>query len=117
MKKATHSKEQSRPRKANHSTKPLSKAARVLSAFMTGASLNRFEAERIGDHCLHSTVSVFKNKYCLNFERKNERVPNHWGKPCTVVRYRLPESERQKGLAVMRLLCRKNDVCDGGNHE
>jgi len=113
MKMATHSEEQSLRRKANINTRPISKIARILSVFLTGASFNRFEAERIGDHCLHSTISDLTNRHGLNFKRQNERVPNHWGKPCTVVRYSLPESERQKALAVMKWLTRKSDISDG----
>lgn len=106
MKKATYSEEQSRPRKADDNTKPPTKTARILTVFMAGSSLNRFEAELIGDHCLHSTVSALANIHGLVFERKQERVPNHWGKPCTVTRYQLPESQRELGHKVLRKLAR-----------
>ena len=33
----------------------------VLLALLAG-SLNRFEAERIGDHCLNTTVSILRQK-------------------------------------------------------
>jgi len=57
MKKVTHLGEQSRPRKTDSCTKPPSKMARILLHLLTGASLNRFEAERLGDHCLNSTMN------------------------------------------------------------
>lgn len=85
-------------------TKPLSKIARVLEHLLTGASLNRFEAERIGDHCLNSTIAVLSNKYNLTIQRKSERVPNGWGDPCIATRYNLPESERQAANTVMLAL-------------
>ena len=104
MKKATRSKEQSRPHKAKNTTKPLSKIARVLKHLLTGASLNRFEAERIGDHCLNSTIAVLSNKYSLMLKRQPERVPNGWGDPCIAIRYSLPESQRQAANIVMLAL-------------
>ena len=104
MKKATRSKEQSRPHKAKNTTKPLSKIARVLKHLLTGASLNRFEAERIGDHCLNSTIAVLSNKYSLMLKRQPERVPNGWGDPCIAIRYSLPESQRQTANIVMLAL-------------
>jgi len=36
------------------------KKAAILAALMDH-SLNRFEAERIGDHCLHTTVSALRD--------------------------------------------------------
>lgn len=81
------------------------KISRVLGQLLQGRSLNRFEAERLGDHCLHSTISSLANGYGLNFNRLMERVPNHWGEPCTVTRYTLPASERRRASAVLEMLC------------
>ncbi len=113
MKKATCSKEQSRPCKANNTTKPPSKIARILRHLLTGASLNRFEAERIGDHCLNSTIAVLSNKYNLTIQRKSERVPNGWGSPCTATRYSLPVSQQDNANAV--LLALSNNQRKGAN--
>ncbi|MCG8523260.1 MAG: hypothetical protein MI744_13745 [Pseudomonadales bacterium] len=104
MKKATHSEEQSRPRKANITTKPLTKNARILRVLLDGGSLNRFDAEPIGDHCLNSTISTLSNDYGLAFARLWERVPTRWGSETSVVRYSLPESELEKAQMVMRRL-------------
>ncbi|MEH6389650.1 MAG: hypothetical protein V7772_17465 [Pseudomonas profundi] len=113
MKKATHSEEQSRPRKADSITKAPSKTARILSHLLTGASLNRFEAESLGDHCLHSTISALANVYMLSFRRQPERVPNHWGEPCRVTRYSLPPSEHKRACAVLASMKRtdKKEAC------
>jgi len=81
------------------------KISRVLGHLLKGSSLNRFEAERLGDHCLHSTISSLANGYGLKFQRQLERVPNHWGEPCTVTRYTLPASERRRASAVLEMLC------------
>ncbi|WP_219063464.1 hypothetical protein [Pseudomonas sp. UMAB-08] len=81
-----------------------SKIARVLEHMLYDGSLIRFEAERLGDHCLHSTISSLANGYGLKFERQLERVPNHWGEPCTVTRYNLPDSERRRAVNVLLML-------------
>lgn len=83
------------------------KISRVLSYFLHTGPLNRFEAERIGDHCLHSTISSLANGYGLTFKRVPEKVPNHWGLPCDVIRYSLPRSERRRALLVLDMLSRK----------
>ena len=107
MKKATRPEEQSRPRKANPTTEGPSKIARVLAHLLSGASINRFEAERIGDHCLPSTIAALAINYGLTIERKQERVPNRWGAPCTVTRYSLPPSQHKRARAVLVALTSK----------
>ena len=81
------------------------KISRVLAFMLQDHSLNRFEAERLGDHCLHSTISRLSNTYGLNFTRQPERVPNHWGQPCMVTRYSLPAGERKRARNVLKMLC------------
>lgn len=80
------------------------KISRVLGHLLQDRSLNRFEAERLGDHCLHSTISSLANGYGLNFNRLTERVPNRWGLPCLVTRYSLPASEFKRGRYVLAML-------------
>lgn len=104
MKKATHSEEQSRPSKANNTTKPLTKIARLLLHLIKGNSLNRFEAERIGDHCLNSTISVLANRHGLTFHRQRERVPNRFGTLTDVIRYSLPATQYEHALKALRHL-------------
>ncbi|WP_454838321.1 hypothetical protein [Pseudomonas mohnii] len=93
---------------ADHTTTSTGKAptkiSRVLDFMLEDHSLNRFEAERLGDHCLHSTISSLANGYGLKFERQIERVPNHWGEPCTVTRYTLPASEHRRARNVLLML-------------
>lgn len=107
MKKGDPTEVKSRPRKADSTTEAPSKIARILAHLLTGASLNRFEAERIGDHCLPSTVAVLANQYRLAIKRQSERVPNRWGMPCTVTRYSLPPSQYQQARLVMLALASK----------
>lgn len=107
MKKATRPEEQSRPRKADSTTETPTKIARILAHLLNGASINRFEAERIGDHCLPSTIAVLANHYGLTIERKQERVPNRWGAPCTVTRYNLPPSQHKRARVALLTLTRR----------
>lgn len=84
-----------------------SKIARVLTHLMMVGSLNRFEAERIGDHCLHSTISKLANDYGLLFARIDEKVANGWGTPCDVTRYSLPESEHRRATLSLEMMTRR----------
>lgn len=81
-----------------------SKIARILAHLLTGASLNRFEAERLGDHCLNSTISVLANRHGLTLQRQQERVPNNWGAPCSVTRYSLPSNGQHHASTVLAFL-------------
>ncbi len=113
MKKATRSEKQgSQSQGENISKLPPgellekapSKRARVLVHLRHFNTLNRFEAERIGDHCLPSTISDLALGYGLAFEHTPERVPNKWGAPSDCTRYGLPESQHaqaDKALALM----------------
>lgn len=84
------------------------KTSRVLAFLLIpGNSLNRFEAERLGDHCLNSTISRFSNDNDLQFQRTSEQVPNAWGDPRPVTRYRLLECQRDKALAVLAFMVNK----------
>jgi hypothetical protein len=51
------------------------KLATILGLFVSGKSLNRFEAEHHHDHCLHSTVSTLQNGHGILIERERESVP------------------------------------------
>ncbi len=106
MKKAAPQYQQSSPRKVDSSTAIPSKIARILAHLLTGASINRFEAERLGDHCLNSTIAVLANVHCLTVVRQQERVPNRWGAPCVVTRYSLPAREHDEARNVLACLKR-----------
>ncbi|WP_371231477.1 hypothetical protein ACAW63_02605 [Pseudomonas sp. QE6] len=83
------------------------KLSRVLAHLVAGGSLNRFEAERIGDHCLNSTISALANNWGIEFKRLPERVPTHWGKDCDVIRYSIPQSQLKRAQRALAMM-----VCD-----
>lgn len=64
-----------------------SKQSRIL-AVLRQRSLNRFEAEHFGDHCLHSTISSLRKQGYIFFDEWEE-VPNRFGTTTRVKRYRL----------------------------
>jgi hypothetical protein len=74
---------------------------RVLEAFVSGHSYNRFEAERaLHDHCLHSTVSTLQAMGVI-IHRRMETVPGFQGIPTEVMRYWLAPASRQKALELL----------------
>ena len=61
------------------------KTMRISAHFLTGASLNRFEAEPLVDHCFNSTISTLARCHRLTLQRTPEKVANR----CRVVHYSL----------------------------
>jgi len=62
------------------------KIGRVLATLRSGRSLNRFEAERIGEHALNSTIAVLRAEGYAIIDRWEE-VPTRFGKRARVKRY------------------------------
>lgn len=63
------------------------KESRIL-ALLSERSLNRFEAEAYGDHCLNSTISKLRAKgHIIHGER--EEVPTRFDDSTQVMRYHL----------------------------
>lgn len=58
----------------------------TILAILHHRSLNRFEAERYGDHCLHSTVATLTAEG-HTFYSQWEKVPTRFGRPVQVKRY------------------------------
>lgn len=82
------------------STRRPRKWARILRAFLDGRSLNRFEAERIGDHCLHSTVAKLQAKGVLIY-RRDETVPGFGGNPTHCCRYSLATQSCERAAELL----------------
>ncbi|PMZ89153.1 MULTISPECIES: hypothetical protein [unclassified Pseudomonas] len=114
MKKSRLQSQQSSTSQGQPDTEPPSKIVRILAVLRSGISLNRFEAERIGDHCLPSTISELGRCHGLIIDRHFERVPNRFGDPCLVKRYNLPSSEHDKTDKVLAYLKHKTRVTTEG---
>ena len=83
--------------------RPRGKVGRIISTLAAGVSLNRFEAERLGDHCLHSTISAIERHYGIRIERRGETVPGFGGHRTRVMRYWFAEDERQRAVGILGL--------------
>lgn len=79
------------------------KLGRILSALATGRSLNRFDAERLGDHCLNTTISKIE-RHGLLVSRREEVVPGYGGHRARVMRYWLSDDHRKQAAALLGLL-------------
>lgn len=71
----------------------MNKTETILAALKSGKSLNRFDAEAMGDHCLHSTIA----RLCSRGHKiigEWERVPTRFGTQVRVKRYRAVGASR-----------------------
>ena len=102
MKKASTPEEVTGPSQGHSS-----KIANVLNHLLTIGDLNRFEAERIGDHCLNTTISVLANNYGLMIIRTPEKVKNRFGSKTRVYRYSLPNSEHERAAKLLQVLTKR----------
>jgi hypothetical protein len=58
--------------------------------------LNRFEAEKIGDHCLPSTISGLSTQHGLEFPRRWVKVPNRFGGETLCKEYTTSDDDKLK---------------------
>ncbi len=94
-KNAPETEAQGKKRHAANNTK----LRRILGHLLHG-SLNRFEAEPLGDHCLHTTVSSIQ-KRGVPIARHFEEVPTRFGTTTRVCRYWVAVSDREKARALL----------------
>lgn len=69
-----------------HHYSPKTKESTILSILKSGNSLNTFEAARLGDTCLHSTISTLRSKGYL-FHDEWEWVKTRFNREVHVKRY------------------------------
>lgn len=80
--------------------RPPNKVETMLRLFAAGRRLNRFEAERHGDHVLPSTVSELQARYGLPFARELETVPGRNGTPTQCARYWLTGEHLERAAEI-----------------
>lgn len=85
---------------ADATTSKHTKLAAIAEALIVG-SLNRFEAERLGDHCLNTTTSLLRARG-FPLVAQWEEVPTRFGKPVRVKRWRVPARDRIKARKLLR---------------
>lgn len=66
--------------------KPIRKIDRIEAALRLPRGLNRFEAERIGDHTLNSTIAKLRERG-VSINSRWETVPSFAGTETRVLRY------------------------------
>ena len=76
------------------------KLKRILAVLARGISLNRFEAEPLGDHCLHTTVAKIES-YGITVARREERVRGYMGHATRCRRYWLDPAECEKAASLL----------------
>lgn len=78
------------------------KTMRISAHFLTGTSLNRFEAQSLVDHCFNSTISALASCHRLTLQRTAEKVANR----CRVVHYSLSDVDLTCANAILATLIR-----------
>ncbi len=82
-----------------------SKRERVLWALVDGQRLTRFDAERLGDHCLPSTVSALQAQGVPIMRELIERHGQHGAFRCCV--YWVAEADRGAALNLLEGMSRE----------
>jgi len=77
------------------------KLDKMLRLFASGMSFHRFQAERVGDHCVHSSVADLQKRHGIYFDREFAKVNNRFGSQTAVKRYWLEGDN----LAKARKIC------------
>lgn len=80
--------------------KPGTKIHRIASALHAGQHLNMFDAERMGDHVLRTTVATLERRGA-RISRKTVIRPTRWGSDAHVCEYWIEPEHRH---AIARLL-------------
>ena len=81
------------------------KIARILHALATRDGLHRFEAMRLHDTALNSTVSTLRNHYRVRIDGEPITVAAYHGKDSPLVRYSINfESDQRNAEKVLALL-------------
>ncbi len=76
---------------------------RVLEAFLTGRSYNRFESEReLSDHCLPTTAATLQ-RMGVTIARCDEVIPGFQGNPTRCSRYWLDRAPDNVARAIALL--------------
>lgn len=73
----------------------------MLVLFANGHRLNRFEAERAGDHVLPATVHKLTRDCGLIFSRQVESVHGYTDKPTRTIRYWLDAEQQTHARALL----------------
>ena len=77
-------------------SKDTTKLARIIRALQQPCGLNRFDAERFGDHCLNTTVARIRESFGSRLQSRWETVPSRFtGNGVRVLRYWITPSDKE----------------------
>ena len=88
---------------SNKLPRPNTKIFTILKHFATGRTLHRFQAEKIGDHTLNSSISGITRAYGLIFKSEWIKVPTNYDKPARVKKYWLEDEHLAKAQLLIIL--------------
>ncbi len=96
MSKSNNKKPSGSPKSQRAHLRTGSKEFTIIRYLLQGNSLHRFEAEALGDHCLHSTISIIARKYDLEIPRKWVKVVTRFNGTTQVKRYWFSTEDKLK---------------------
>lgn len=73
---------------------------RILAELADGVTLDKFQAERIGDHSLAATISRIQQEGVI-VSRRLKQVTGWANRPAWVSQYWLNPQEREKALRIL----------------
>ncbi len=73
---------------------------KILEHLRLGGSINKFEAQNLGENCLGTTVGAMCNHFDLEVTRVFEKASNTIGNYTRVIRYKLTTEDTIKLNAV-----------------
>lgn len=78
-----------------------SQMGRQLAKLAKGHSLNKFDAEELGDHALNTTISSLKIRHGIVAERCLEKIEGYRKRPTSVMRYWLSEADQKRASKLL----------------
>lgn len=88
---------------ANNKAKEPGKERSMLMRFASGERHHRFSAERLGDHCLPTTISDLQRTHGLYFSRQRVKTRNRFGSTTPVMRYWLEGTDLARARKIVGL--------------
>lgn len=102
-KKATPIESSPKHCKDNSKPKGPGKELSMLRRFACGERYHRFSAERLGDHCLPTTISDLQRMHGLYFSRERIKIRNRFGSTTRAMLYWLEGANLERARKILGL--------------
>lgn len=73
----------------------------MFARFANAEKIHRFQAEKLGDHCLETAVAGLQTKHSIYFSRVWTTVPNRFGSESRVKSYFLAGKDLTKARSIL----------------